>query len=89
MIEIKKLESDVGKIYCGFVINNKELKPHSIIIHNFLSEKELQSKILNSYYDEDGECTWYIVSDKNLTNDDFLVELNKLMENDIDYYGHL
>lgn len=88
----KKLHiSDVidSKIYCGFVINSREPKNHSMMIHKFLSERELQTKTLNSYYDEDGECTWYIISDKNLTDADFLVELDKLMEDDTNYYGHL
>ena len=78
-----------SKIYCGFVINDREPKNHLMMIHKFLSEKNLQTKTLNSYYDEDGECTWYIVSDKNLTDDDFLVELDKVMEDDTNYYGHL
>jgi hypothetical protein len=71
----KKLHISDSKIYCGFVINSREPKNHSMIIHKFLSEKKLQTKTLNSYYDEDGECIWYIVSDKKLTDDDFLVEL--------------
>ena len=28
-------------------------------------------------------------SDKYLTDDDFLVELDKVMEDDTNYYGHL
>lgn len=32
------------EIHCGFVINNREPKNHSMMINKFLSEKDLQKR---------------------------------------------
>lgn len=45
--------------------------------------------MLNIYYDEHRECSWYIISVCVLDDKKFLIELDKTIESDCNYYGSL
>lgn len=77
-----------NKIYCSFCILDRTSNKHQKI-HKFLKEKELETKTLNTYYDEHSECSWYIISDCVLDDEKFLEELDKILESDYNYYGSL
>lgn len=77
-------------IYSIFVINNRELGNHPVMVLNFLQEKELQNKVLSYSKYLDDDATFYIVSEHSLSDEEIENVLEKIdLEYEDVFYGHL
>jgi hypothetical protein len=77
-------------VYSIFVINNRELNNHPVMVLNFLQEKELQNKVLNYSKYLDDDATFYIVSEHSLSDEEIEDVLEKIdLEYEDIFYGHL
>lgn len=77
-------------IHLAFCINDRSPLKQVDAVANLMIENKLTAKVACSFYDTDGECTFYVISDKPMSTRRVHDEVNALIENnDERWIGHL
>lgn len=59
------------------------------LIADLLNRKNLLNKTMSYYTDYKNHCTWVIISELRISQENFLRELEQIMKDDTKYYGKL